>query len=89
MLKDEVEIVRDAFLNGFKVLGRAMLQRGIVVQPLRGSKGVLGEEKYWERIEEAVGREVVCGRDMVEALETAGNLVSVMLRTVVAAELIK
>lgn len=89
MLKDEGEIARDAFLQGFKVLGRAMLQRGIVVQPLRGNGGVKGEEKYWEMIVEAVDREVVCGRDGMEALETASNLVSVMLRTVVAAELIK
>ena len=89
MLKDEAEIARDAFLQGFKVLGRALLQRGIVVQPLRGSGGVKGEEKYWEMIVKAVEREVVSGSDMIEALETASSLVSVMLRTVVAAELIK
>jgi hypothetical protein len=89
MLKDEAEIARDAFLQGFKVLGRAMLQRGIVVQPLKGNEGVKGEEKYWEMIAKAVDREVACGSDVIEALETARNLVSVMLRTVVAAELIK
>lgn len=89
--KDEGERAREAFLRGFKVLGRALLQRNVVLRPdqrLRESESVQGEEKYWEMIAKAVKQEVCSCKDLIEALETAQSLLCVLLRTVVAGALV-